>query len=318
MNHRRRSVFNGLYSLRAAGGLCPWDKMPSCPTSAIASRSKQIGLLGVLVSLLLIVPCARAQTAGVKPQPFYEQCPALKTGTADDDGVARHLAALKDKAAPVRAQAAEQLSQSCDSRAVEPLIDALQDEDPQVRIAVITALGKLGDTNAVQPLAEVINDKNWRVRMALVSALASFKTFRARNLVLNGIANASGADVSDEDDMRVRAAAILTVNQLKDVQYSRKAILFLYTFLTSPHAPIRQLAEQTMFELKNTRNAATELAAILKNDNNPELRRWVALWIGKLSMESNREVLQTAAANDADPGVRQTAAEALKQLPRAK
>lgn len=272
-------------------------------------------LLYLLAGALLITSSAPAQTAPIKPQTFYEQCPALKAGTTNDDHVARAIAALKDKDAPTRAQAAQQLSQACDSRAVEPLIDALQDADPQVRIAAITALGKLGDTNAVQPLAELIPDQDWRVRMALVSALASFKTFRARNQVLNGIANPSGADISDEDDMRVRAAAILTVNQLQDVQYSRKAILFVYNLLNSPHAPIRKLAEQTMFELKHTRNAATELAAILKNDHNPELRRWAALWIGKLGMDSNRELLQTAAANDADPGVRQTAADALKQLP---
>lgn len=281
---------------------------------------KQIGAapFRLLIFLLLATGCAAAQpSTSLKPQPFYEQCAELKTG-ADSDGVMRQIAALKDKMASNRAQAAQQLSQACDQRAVEPLIDALQDEDAQVRIAAITALGKLGDTRAVQPLGELVNDKDWRVRMALISALVSFKAFIARNTVLNGIANPSGVDITDEDDMRVRATAILTVNQLKDVQYSRKAILFLYNFLNSPHAPIRQLAEQAMFELKHTRNASTELAAILKNDHNPELRRWAALWIGKLAMEANRELLQAAAANDTEPRVRQAAADALKQLPGAK
>lgn len=283
-------------------------------------RSQQIccRLCGVLLSALLSAGSAQAQPAALKPQPFYEQCAALKTGAANDDAVTRQLAALKDKAAPVRAQAAEQLSRSCDTRAVEPLIDALQDEDAQVRIAVITALSKLGDTTAVQPLVEVTGDKDWRVRLALISALASFKMVRARNVVLNGIANPGDADISDENDLRVRAAAILTLNELKDVQFSRKAIVFLYIFLRSRHAHIRQLAEQTMAELKHTRNAASEFGAILKYDHNRELRRWAALWIGKLGLEYNREVLQTAAASDADPEVRQTAAEALKQLPGAK
>lgn len=283
-------------------------------------RNKRLfcGLLGVPLGALLAVSHLRAQPATIKPLPFYEQCAALTTGTFNDEAVTRHLRALKDKAATVRAQAAAELSQACDARAVDPLIDALQDEDPQVRIAVITSLSKLGDTNAVQPLAEMTGDKDWRVRLALVSALASFKTMRARNLVLNGIANPSGADISDENDLRVRAAAILTLNQLKDVQFSRKAILFLYTFLLSPHAPIRKLAEQTMFELKHTRNAASEFGAILRRDPNRELRRWAAVWIGKLGLEYNREALQTAAVNDADPEVRQNAAAALKQLPAAK
>jgi HEAT repeat protein len=282
-------------------------------------RSKQIcRLLGVLFAALLGVASTHAQPIAIKPQPFHEQCAALKTGTANDDAVTRQLAALKDKAASLRAQAAAQLSQACDSRAIEPLIDALQDEDAHVRIAAITALSKLGDINAVQPLADLTGDKDWRVRLALVSGLASFKTVRARNVVLNGIANPGNPDIKDEDDLRVRAVAILTLNQLKDVQFSRKAILFMHFFLNSPSAPVRSLGEQTMVELKNTRNAASEFGAILKHDHNPELRRWAALWIGKLGMEYNREALQTAAASDADPGVRQTAAEALKQLPAAK
>jgi HEAT repeat protein len=149
----------------------------------------------------------------------------------------------------------------------------------------------------------------------MISAFASFNTFLARNAVVNHIANPSGADITDETDMRVRCAAILTACQLKDVSHSRKSILFLYGFLQSKHENIRKLAEQTLMELKSTRNGAREMAAILKQSNDPSLRRWAATWIGKIGLEDARDALQQAATNDADSSVRQLATESLKQLP---
>jgi HEAT repeat protein len=267
-----------------------------------------------------IFDAASAQTPPppLKPQPFYEQCQSLAAGKSGDDAVAQAIAALKGKEAKTRIQAAQQLGKSCDSRAVEPLLDLLKDEDPLVRIAATQALGKLGDTESVEPMVELVIDKDWRVRFALISTMASFKTFRARNTVLNGIANPSGVDVTDENDMRVRCAAILTVNQLKDVQYSRKAILFLYSFLESKHEHIRKLAEQTLFELKNTRNFPSEMNALLKQHANFEMRRWAAYWMGRLGLESGREALENAAANDPDARVKLAASEALKQLPVVK
>lgn len=260
--------------------------------------------------------CATAQTAPIKALPVYEQCQALTPGT--DEGVTRAIAALKSQDAKARAQAAKQLSQSCDSRAVEPLIDVLGDADADVRIATIEALGKLGDPNSVQPMIEIVGSSDSRVRMSLVKAFASFKSFLGRNAVVNQIANPSGADITDENDMRVRCAAILTACDMKDVSHSRKSILFLYDFQQSKHDNIRKLADQTLLELKNTRNGATEMGAILKQSNNPVLRRWAATWIGKIGLDAARDALQQAATNDADTTVRQAAAESLKQLPAPK
>lgn len=264
--------------------------------------------------------CAKAQTAPVKALPVYDQCQMLTAGTpaGSNEAVTKAIAALKSQDAKSRAQAANQLSKSCDSRAVDPLIDALADADSDVRIAVVEALGRLGDPNSVQPIIEVVGSSDWRVRMAMISAFASFKTFLARNAIVNQIANPSGADITDENDMRVRCAAILTACELKDVSHSRKSILFLYDFQQSKHDNIRKLADQTLFELKNTRNGATEMGAILKQSNNPMLRRWAATWIGKIGLEGARDALQEAAANDADASVRQLAAQSLKQLPAAK
>jgi HEAT repeat protein len=279
--------------------------------SAQVKRALAVSCAGFL---LCICSCANAQTQGpaVKSQPTYEQCKTLAAGT--DAAIAKSIASLKDKDAQIRAQSALQIGKSCDARAVDPLIDLLKDAEPPVRIAAVEALGRLGSPDSAEDLINTIGDPDWRVRLALVGALASFKTFRARNMVLNGIANPSEADISNPDDMRVRCAAILTCNQLADVSFSRKAVLFLYNFLQSKHEPIRELARQTMFELKNTRNGPSEFAGILKQSNDPVLRRWAAEWMGRIGLEYGRTALEEAAANDADPAVKRMAAESLKAL----
>lgn len=297
--------------------------LPFSPLSLLSSQTiRKLACAGgntiLLICALSGASQAQPQAQPIKPQPIHEQCPALTAGKAADDAVTRAMASLKGKDTKARTEAAQQLGQSCDSRAVDPLIESLRDEDPLIRIAAVEALGKLGDPVSVDDLIELIFDSDWRVRMALIGTMASFKTFKARNTVLNGIANPNGADITDENDMRVRCAAILTVNQLRDVQYSRKAILFLHFFLESKHENIRRMAEQTMYELKNTRNGATELFALLKQYNFFQIRRWAAYWIGRLGIESGREVLQNAAANDPDPSVQRVAADALKQLPAVK
>ncbi|MCI0336195.1 MAG: HEAT repeat domain-containing protein [Acidobacteria bacterium] len=276
------------------------------------------GLLSLLVCLLIDANSTSAQTIPVQPQPFYDQCQSLTEGTSADDAVARAISSLKDKESSVRLQAAQQLSKSCDKRAVEPVTALLQDQELPVRLAAIEALGKLGDPNSIRSLNELIDDKEWRIRLALVGSLASFNNFHARNLVVNGIANPSGAEITDVDDMRVRCAAILTANQMKDVAHSRKSILFLYLFLQSKHEPIRQIAEQTMFALKNTRNGSRELIALLKQSHNVEARRWTAYWLGKLGIESGREVLTEVADKDPNARVKEAASEALKTLNGAK
>jgi len=254
------------------------------------------------------IPVAKARAA-------YDQCASLATS----EDAAKAIAALKEKDPNARAQAAAQLGKSCDARAVEPLLDLLRDEDPTARAAAVEAIGRLGANESLFPLLEMsVNEKDWRVRLAMISSLASFKSVRARGALLNAIANPGGEDISDINDMYVRCSAILTINQFMDVGFSRKAILFLHGFLNSRHSTTRQMAEQTLYELKNTRNAAAEFRGLLKNNNNPELRRWTAEWMGKIGFENTSEVLTEAAANDPDPKVKQAASAALAALKNAK
>lgn len=278
------------------------------------SRHKVI-LIGCLsVCLWGSAACAKAQNAPIKSLPIYEPCQALAAGTGQDDAVAKSIAGLKSQDAKARIQATQQLSKACDKRATDPLLDLLNDPETSVRVAAAEALGRLGDQDSIQPMMDLLSGQNIQVKTAMTSAFASFPGFKGRNSVVNQIANPSGADITDEADMRLRCQAILTACQLKDVSHSRKSILFLYDFLNSQHAPIRAMAEQTLMELKNTRNGETEMIAILKQSNNPVLRRWAATWIGKIGFTGAREALQEIAVGDSDAQVKQLAAEALKKL----
>src|SRR5215510_4486198 len=272
-----------------------------------------------------ITVCAKAQTPIPVPKahPLYDQCGSLAKAsggesTANDD-VAKAIAALKNNDAKSREQAAAALGKSCDARALDPLYDLLKHEDPMTRIAAIEALGRLGDNGSVAPMVDLIFvEKDWRVRLALVDSLISFKSSAARSAVLNGIANPNGEDISDVNDLFVRCTAVLSVNQLFAVNYSRKAILFLRFFLTSKYPTTRQMAEQTLYELKKTRNAASEFRALLKIETNPEFRRFAAEWIGKIGFDGCLDALSEAAANDADPRVKQAAAASLASLKNGK
>ncbi|HKX29681.1 MAG TPA: HEAT repeat domain-containing protein [Blastocatellia bacterium] len=279
----------------------------------------RLGLAAGLLACGVLGPAgAGAQTVPMEPPPLYQQCPALTTDGAIPEQVEHAIASLKESNSQTRAESALKLGDACDKRAVEPLAELLRDPERPVRLAAIEALGKLGDPDSVPRLNEIIDDEDWQIRLALVRSLASFKTFRPRNLVVNGIANPNNLDPSDVNDVRVRCIAILTANQLTDVQHSRKSILFLHRFLGSRYESTRRLAEQAMFALKQTRNGSTELIAILKLSNHSDLRSWSAIWIGKLGIENGRETLNEVAAHDPNPKVKEAAAEALKALDIAK
>ncbi len=259
---------------------------------------------------LMVFASAAAQAPPpVRALPLYEQCASLQTSEAATVAIA----ALKDKDSQKRIKAAETLAKSCDSRATAALLAATKDEDVSVRVAAIEALGKLGNREAIDPLIELIEGANWQTRMALVRTLASFQVYRSNNSVLNQLTNPGDKKITEENDLRVRCLGILTVNQLRDVRFSRKAIGFLFMFQDHERPDFRRIAEDTGLELRNTRNGFHELAAILKQHNFPDFRRKAAYWLGKFSTDEARAALEDAAANDKDPSVKRAAQDALKK-----
>jgi HEAT repeat protein len=273
-------------------------------------RFPAYAILGVTCLLAAFSGTARAQIATL-----IEQCPELKTaaGSATDE-TGRAIAGLKDSDSRHRIEAAVGLGQRCDKRAVVALLGTLNDTDPDLRIAAVEALGRLGDRSTIDPLIEMIRDKDWHVRMAVGRALCSFQAQTASYAALNSLVSNLDRPVVDEGDMRARCATVLNINQLRTVNFSRKAILFLYTFMTDERPALREIAEKTSLELPKTRNGVHELIGLLKISNTPDVKRRTATLVGRTGLQDAVPVLEEIAANDRDTTVRQSATEALAMI----
>ncbi|HKX27803.1 MAG TPA: HEAT repeat domain-containing protein [Blastocatellia bacterium] len=246
----------------------------------------------------------------IRALPLYQPCSQLRPR---DEAPLAALPALRDPSSSRRAEAAESLARSCDPRAVEPLATALGDAEVSVRLAAIEALGRLGGRQALDSLIKVTADPDWRVRAGLARTLCSFQLAQSSSAALNLLVNPGDRAVDDEGDLRARCLGILLLNQLRDVRFSRKAILILFHFLAHREDRLRLIAEETALELRQTRNGYHELIGILKQDRYPDYRRRAAYWLGRFAVGEAGEALAEAAAADPDPEVRRIAAAALKR-----
>ncbi len=120
------------------------------------------------------------------------------------------LRALDSESFARRARAADQLGNSRDRRAVEPLIKALLDEDCCVRRAAAAALGETGDLRAVRPLLEAQGDQDREVQRlaakALVCLLGRSDSIRSALPILT--------DALTDQRISVRNAAAILFEQI--------------------------------------------------------------------------------------------------------
>ncbi len=270
-----------------------------------------------LVACAQTKPAEPAATLRPHAEPLFEQCQSLDV-RRPSTALVSDLSTVKSAEVKARIEAVERLAQSCDRRAVVPLVEVMKfDKEATARAAAVRALGRLGDRDSVDALLGAIDDSPWQVRLELGRALCSFQVHRASYDVLNRLASPANKKIDGIEDLYVRCQAILAVNQLRDVNFSRKAVSFLQTM--SEDSELQSPAEREMVleatrELKNTRNGPHEFVGILKQNLNPVYRIWAAEWIGRLGIRSGEEPLTEAAANDRDLRVRGAAAKALAQL----
>ncbi|MEP7271345.1 MAG: HEAT repeat domain-containing protein [Acidobacteriota bacterium] len=274
-----------------------------------------------LLIVMTLVACGQAKPGAnaskfqIQAPILYEQCASLEAGGQSKE-FDQELGKLKSADLKTRSEAAERLAGRCEGRAVAPLLTMLrEDKDALGRAAAARALGKLGDREAIDPMREAIADPAWEVRLAIGPALSSFQVHRASYDVLNQLVNPNSMTVIDEGDLYARCQAVLAVNQLRDVNFSRKSVHFLFFFLDNETNPVyKEMALATLTELKNTRNGPHEFVGVLKQNLNPLYRIKAADWIGRLGIASGEEALIETAANDRDPRVRDAASAALVKL----
>lgn len=264
------------------------------------------------IAALAMAGCAGfSSPLSAQALPLTEQCHRALTENQNEE-ITRALTALNSKDQKAIVAASKLLSEACENRAVAPLITLLSDQDAVVRVAAIEALGKLGDRSALENLMSLTDDPDWRVRLALGQALCAFQLDSASFTALNSIAVKGQATTADE--MRVRAATIIAIHQLRNVSYSRKALIVLLNYAESENPEVKQIAIETIRSLKDTRNGSFELPGLLKQVGNPIPRRRAAYWIGEIGLERAHDLLADVAANDPDAEVRKIAAASVIKL----
>jgi len=279
-------------------------------------------LIAAFSFLLFLTPTAFAmQEEQLRPaaQPLYEQCAARTSTVAAKRVVDAQVARLKSSSPSDRVRAAEELAKSCDARATLPLVTLLkEDKDAGVRAAAANALGHLGDPESIEPLRAAIADPDSRVLFELGPALCAFQNYKASYDTLNMLANPYNRTLTSLSDLAARCQAILSLYQLRDVGFSRKATYFLFSFVVHTDPAYRDMTAATLHEAARTKNGPHELVGVLKQAPNPDFRLKAAYWLGELKIENGRDVLTEVAANDRDPAVKREAQKALAKLGPAK
>ena len=288
----------------------------------LAFRLSLFLLVALLSGLTSPVSGQAAEELELRALPLLEPCRPLAEGGRLVDSA---LVEIRDESPLRRSRAIVQLARLCHRAGFEAILKALSDRDPEVRIAAVEALGTLRDPrtatpsgtaeeSVLEPLIGLAQDPDWRVRFALTRTLASFQVYQASNTVLNLIANPGGQKIGDERDLRVRCQAILMINQLRDVRFSRKSIGFLATFADYPEPPLRAIAEATVAELEKTRNGYHELVGIAKKPGAPQLRIRAIEWLARWKREQIRPLIEEIAASESNPRVREAALRTLETL----
>lgn len=261
----------------------------------------------------------------VRAWPLHEPCRPTADARRPADPA---RLALRDEAPDRRIAAIASLVGLCQRAGLEAVAGALTDPDAAVRRAAVEALGKMRELRAIRPsptdeepadpllaaLLRLVRDPDWRVRAELARTLASFQVYQASNTVLNHMANPAGQRILDEQDLRVRCQAILMINQLRDVRFSRKSIGFLSLFIDYPEPHLRAIAAETVAELEKTRNGYHELVGIARKPGAPQLRIRAIEWLGGWKRAEIRPWLEELAATEANLRVREAAARTLRDL----
>ena len=124
------------------------------------------------------------------------------------DEVEKLIAELNDPDAKVRKQAATELGETGDGRAVESLINALNTwEPPGTRQFAATALGEIGDPRAVEPLIAALRRPYMDVQATALFALQRIGTPAIKPLI----------SVLHDLDTKVRWLAAFGLEEIGDL-----------------------------------------------------------------------------------------------------
>lgn len=168
----------------------------------------------------------------------------------DPRAVVPLISALKDKDSDVRVVVAEALGKIKDRRAVPALLVSLGDSDPGVREVAASALGNIGDPQATDSLVGLLHDPDYRTRVVAVGALGRIGDPRSIEPIMESL---------KDTDPHVRFIAARTLGQMRASQ----AVNSLMAALKDPEPIVVRGAEMALTNI-NAPAAAEALAASLK------------------------------------------------------
>ncbi len=292
--------------------------------SAVSAAAMLAPIFTTMTMLTMSWQAVPGQT--IAPRTVAAQCASLTPAGSGADGKAAaggekdtlsqaiSGAGEQDNQEKERVGFVRQLGESCNQRAVRPLIDLLRDPSLAIRVAAIEGLGRLGDPESIDFLVDQAFDEAVEIRMALIGSLASFRYQKAKTTILNSIAHPGGKEITREDELRVRGVAILTLNNISDNTYCYKAITFLHDLGETKNPALLKVIDEIFTALTQTRNGTREMIGILKRHSSPMMRIWMAQRMGSLRLAEARDALSEIAANDRDPQVRGEAEAAIRMI----
>lgn len=249
------------------------------------------------------------------------------------------IAAVKDKDITVRKNAIEALGEIKDVRAVDTLIISLKDEDHDIRKNAAEALGKIRDVRAINALVTLLKDRKSSVQQsadtAIKNTLQQLKDNRAIEPLITLLNHDEPAirlfaveALGGIPDPRVSAHLILALKDNNaDIRESaaeslRKtgatAVEPLIKTLRGNDISIRLIAIRILGDIKDTRSVEPLIDVLEFKSRKPaqeeaQLRYEAAKALGKIKDNSAIQPLITT-LGDTDPHVRESAAEALREI----
>ena len=216
------------------------------------------------------------------------------------------IQALQNSKATTRRLAAEMLGRMESDAAIPPLTSLLSDPEPSVRAAAVSSLGALYADSTIPAILPLLDDTDDRVREATLTVLPKLKLDASPELI-----EKASALMTNDPFLNVQGKAVALLLRLGVV---KDALSNLATRLDSPSSSMRLAALETISHVAPLLNGSLDTRGIIHalEDKAPAIRRAAVTALGSLKGEWISATL-VKCLHDADEGVRNSAARALRQ-----
>lgn len=216
------------------------------------------------------------------------------------------IQALRDSKATTRRLAAEMLGRMEHDSAIPQLTHLLSDAEPAVRASAVSSLGMLLADSAINEIIPLLDDSEGRVREEALKVLPKLNVDASPELIKKV------SDLMANDPvLAVQTKAIIALVNLGAIN---EAISNLTPRLDSEDTQIRLSALESIVKIAPRLNGSFDTQPVIRALEDPStiIRRAAVTALGSLRGESISMTL-VKYLNDVDEGVRNSAAQALRQ-----